>query len=153
VLFPSPSLVWLYVMFVASFRMVMVLAVPLVVVPVLSFSLNWKNQSPMRSADGVSEVKFLSQYVVLSWQLMHVVLVWFWHVGAWHSVGGLGVARSMKSDMFRSLSASPELATTDRFQLGVPHPAVVGVAVGVCSFLIGFMKNSPFSAVLVVSLL
>jgi len=64
VLFPSPSLVLLYVMFVASFRIVMVFAVPLVLVPVLSFSLNWKNQSPIRSAEGVSEVKFLSQYVV-----------------------------------------------------------------------------------------
>jgi len=107
----------------------------------------------VRSAEGVSDVKFLSQYVVLSWQLMHVMLVWFWHVGAWHSVGGFGVARSMKSVTFRSLSASPELATTERFQLGFPHPAVVGVAVGVSSFLMGFMKNSPSGAVFVVSLL
>jgi len=72
--FPVPSLLWLYVMLVASFLSVIEKSVPDVAVTGESFILNWKNHCPMRSVAGSLLVKFRSQYLVSS---VKVVCGWF----------------------------------------------------------------------------
>lgn len=129
----------------ASFRSVIVKSVPDVAVTGESFILNWKNHCPIRSVAGSLDVKFRSQYLVSSMQFSHVMLVWLMHVSCSHFVGGLGVPLSMNRLMFRMMSGSPDEALTEKFQFGVPQPAVVKLLVGFSSFLMGFRKNSPGS--------
>jgi len=130
---------------VASFLRVIVKSVPDVAVTGESFILNWKNHCPMRSVAGSFDVKFLSQYLVSSMQFWHVMLVWFMQVSSSHFVGGFGVPLSMNRLMFSVMSVSPDEALTEKFQFGVPQPAVVKLLVGFSSFLMGFRKNSPGS--------
>jgi len=47
--------------------------------------------------------------------------------------------------MFSVMSGSPDDALTEKFQFGVPQPAVVKLLFGFSSFLMGFRKNSPSS--------
>jgi len=143
--FPVPSLLWLYVMLVASFLSVIERSVPDVAVTGESFILNWKNHCPIRSVAGSADVKFRSQYLVSSMQFSHVMLVWLKHVFSSHLVGGFGVPLSMNRLMFSMMSGSPLDAVTEKFQFGVPQPAVVKLLVGFSSFLTAVRKNSPGS--------
>jgi len=153
--FPTVSLLWLYVMLVASFLSTNVKSVPDVAVVGESFILNWKNHCPMRSVAGSLLEKFRSHVLLSLMQLLHVMLVWLMQSIASHFVGGLGVFRSMNTEMFSVTSGSPDEASVEKFQFGVPHPASCGTTdtVRFSSFFLAVSSNSPGSLVRVVSLL
>jgi len=140
---------------VASFLSWNVKSVPDVAVVGESFILNWKNHWPIRSVDGLLLVKLRSQVLLSFMQLSHVTFVWLKHMSTSHFVGGLGVPLSMNTDMFSVMSGSPDEASIEKFQFGVPQPASCGVTAGdrFSSVFLAVSSNSPGSFVRVVSLL